>query len=1087
MSIFDRFHHRRNQGSDDPHARQAVAFVPGLVHWLDTTPVESSDKPCTVRSLEVTAHVNGIYAEVKQTIQIANPNWRSLSTQLTVPLPDRAVICGYALDIDGQMVEGVVVPKEEARVIFETEQRRQADPGLAEAVRGNVYSTRVYPVPPHGTRTVRLTYIAPLLLTSGDAATLDLPMPSEHLDQRDISISVERLDGPSPLISGLAGAVVRQAAYDWHVETEECDLTPSEPVRIELPALPASFTLLDRDRKGTVWFCASSRQEEPDEQAAPELHALTVLWDVSGSRADQDHAAEIELLRAYASAPTIDSLTLVAFADRVREVSSFATVDELVAAVEALRYDGGTDFVELSRTLVTQKDARAGIGNGSICVLFTDGLDTLSLGTFSLPEGCSCLAIVSGSQRDAEALRQGCRGPVLDVIQAPQTAAALSAQLAGASRFGMADLAGEGIADVCDVSAPDGSRRAIIGRITRESATLTMGQSGEPITLNAADARRSDLLSLAWAARRITLLSTRPEENAAELLSLGKSYGMASPATSLLVLESLDQWLRYEIEPPASLAEMHAAWRREMRGRMRFDSPAQRRRAHLSNLEDEWHEVMSWWERDYPMVEERWPLSQLPTGGFPDAMFEDAMPMSASYEPMMAMADAAPRACVADSYEADEGSGFDGLRRAIFSTSDEPEEPESPSMNVSVRAWKPDTLYLTALDQAQGDADKAPARDAYFAQRTSYRTSPSFFLDCAGWFIAHDDAEFGISVLTNLAELRIEDAGLLRVMAWRLREAGMLEMALVALRRVLRLRNEDSQSHRDVALVASELAREAYARGDKAASARYALLSARAYKKTALTPWDRRAMAIALFAVEEYNVLKAWVEDQEWDEPVEIPYLSERLAGVPDCDLRITLAWDADETDVDIHVTEPSGEEAYYAHRRTSSGGRVSEDITDGYGLELYETRHAQEGVYNIRAHYYASHQQTVFGPATCTLTVYSDWGRPNQTQTITSMRLDREREMIPVGTAAYGNVPAPAADDASDKSQGHTPIEAGMSPEEVAAALSEHGTAEQVSNGNVWVWTFDNGTQYLGHFENGRLVRLLERMPWGEERLMLA
>lgn len=1087
MSIFDRFHRGRNQGNDEARRHQSVTFVPGLVHWLDTTPVESSDKPCTVSSLDVTAHVNGIYAEVKQTIQIANPNYRPISTQLTVPLPDRSVICGYALDIEGQMVEGVVVPKEKARVVFETEQRRQADPGLVEAVRGNVYSTRVYPVPSHGTRTVRLTYIAPLLLTSGDAAILDLPMPNEHLDWRDISISVERLDGPSPLISGLSGAVVRQAAYDWHVETEERDLTPSEPVRIELPALPASFTLLDRDREGTVWFCASSKQEEPDEQAAPVLHTLTVLWDVSGSRADQDHTAEIELLRAYASAPTIDTLTLVAFADRVREVSSFATVDELVAAVEALRYDGGTDFVELSRVLAMREDACAGIGNGSACVLFTDGLDTLSLGTFSLPEGCSCLVVISGSQRDAEAMRQGCRGPVLDITQAPRTAAALSAQLAGASRFGMADLVGEGIADVCDVSAPDGSRRAIIGRITRESATLKMGQGGEPIILNATDARRSDLLSLAWAARRITLLSTRPEENAAELLSLGKSYGMASPATSLLVLESLDQWLRYDIEPPASLTEMHAAWRRAIRGRMQLGSKAQRKRAHLSDLEYEWEKVLSWWVREYAVVEERRPLPHLPhpdNSFVRESMFEYAMPTSADSAPMMAMADAAPRACVADSYDAVESTGFDGLRRAIF---DVPDEHANPSMNVNVRAWRPDTPYLKVLDKAHAHTGGITARDAYFAQRLSYSASPSFFLDCAGWFMAHEDTEFGISVLTNLAELRIEDAGLLRVMAWRLREAGMLEMAFVALRRVLRLRNEDSQSHRDVALVASELARAAYARGDKTASARYARLAARTYKETALTPWDRRPMAIALFAVEEHNVLKAWVEAQSWDEPIEIPYLGERLKGVPDCDLRITLAWDADETDVDIHVTEPSGEEAYYAHRLTSSGGRVSEDITDGYGPELYEIRRAREGVYNIRAHYFASHQQTVFGPATCTLTVYCDWGRPNQTQTITSMRLDREREMIPVGTASYGSVPTSDAVDATDKPQSHTPIEPGMSPDEVTAALSELGQAEQVNNGAIRTWTFDDGTQYLGFFENERLVRLLERMPWGDERLMLS
>lgn len=1089
MSIFDRFHRRGTQ-EDDARARNGLTFVPELVHWLDTTPVESRDKPCTVSSLEVTAHVNGIYARVRQTIQIANPNYRPISTQLTVPLPDRAVICGYALDIDGQMVEGVVVPKEEARVIFETEQRRQADPGLAEAVRGNVYSTRVYPVPAHGTRTVELTYMAPLLLTSGDSATLELSMPSEHLDRRTMAISVERLDGPSPQISGLADAVVRQAAYDWHVETEERDLTPSESVRIELPALPETFTLLERDREGTTWFCVSSRQEMPNGQTAPELRALTVLWDVSGSRADQDHTAETELLRAYASGPAIGSLTLVAFADRVRDVSTFTTATDLVEAVEALRYDGGTDFGELSRTLETLEGARAGIDNGAACVLFTDGLDTLSLGTFSLPEGCSCLSIVSGGQRDAEALRQGCRGPVLDLSQAPRTAGALATLLVGASRFGMADLAGQGVADVYDVSAPDGSRRAVIGRITRDDATLRMGKGDEPIILSAANARRADLLSPAWAARRITLLSTRPEENAAELLELGRSYGMASPATSLLVLETLDQWLRYDIEPPASLTEMHDAWREAMRGRMRLGSKAQRRRAHLFNLEREWRDVMDWWERDYPATLERDPLSRLSRTedvAFGGAMFEDALPTSASHEPMMAMADAAPRACVADSYEAADSTGFVGLRRAIFSTSDEPEEPAIPSMNVKVRAWKPDTPYLKALDRADAKAGKVSARDAYFAQRSSYRTSPSFFLDCAGWFIAHEDAEFGIGVLTNLAELRIEDAGLLRVMAWRLREAGMLEMALVALRRVLRLRGEDSQSHRDVALVASEIAREAYAHGDKAEAARYALEAARVYRETALTPWNRRPMAIALFAVEEYNVLKAWVEARRWDEPLEIDYLSDKLTGVPDCDLRITLAWDADETDVDIHVTEPSGEEAYYAHRLTSSGGHVSEDITDGYGPELYEIRHARPGVYNIRAHYFASHQQTVFGPATCTLTVYSDWGRPNQTQTITSMRLDREREMIPVGTASYGNAHEPTDEDAPGSSLSHAPIELGMSPSEVAAALGVSEPPQQDGNGRLRVWTSGSGSTYIGFFEDGRLVRLLERMSWGDERLMLS
>jgi len=304
------------------------------------------------------------------------------------------------------------------------------------------------------------------------------------------------------------------------------------------------------------------------------------------------------------------------------------------------------------------------------------------------------------------------------------------------------------------------------------------------------------------------------------------------------------------------------------------------------------------------------------------------------------------------------------------------------------------------------DSGKAPVRGARVSLPPVRNggSSPSFFIDCAGWFLEHDDAAFGLRVLSNLAELRIEDAALLRVMAWRLREAGELERALTVLRRVLKLRPEDSQSHRDIALVLDELARKAFGEGNESLARERAEEAGAFYRKIALTPWQRRAQSIGLFAVEEYNVLRAWADAQTWETAPQLESLGAEFEGVLDCDLRITLAWDADETDVDLHVTEPSREEAYYGNRLTHDGGRVSEDIADGYGPELYEIHHALDGDYVIRAHYYASHQQTIFGPASCTLTVYTDWGRPTQTQQVTSTRLEHEHEMVHVGVATYGS-----------------------------------------------------------------------------------
>ena len=44
---------------------------------------------------------------------------------------------GNALDVSGRMVDGVVVPKQEARRILEAEERKGADPGMVAQVQGS--------------------------------------------------------------------------------------------------------------------------------------------------------------------------------------------------------------------------------------------------------------------------------------------------------------------------------------------------------------------------------------------------------------------------------------------------------------------------------------------------------------------------------------------------------------------------------------------------------------------------------------------------------------------------------------------------------------------------------------------------------------------------------------------------------------------------------------------------------------------------------------------------------------------------------------------------------------------------------------
>jgi tetratricopeptide (TPR) repeat protein len=71
--------------------------------------------------------------------------------------------------------------------------------------------------------------------------------------------------------------------------------------------------------------------------------------------------------------------------------------------------------------------------------------------------------------------------------------------------------------------------------------------------------------------------------------------------------------------------------------------------------------------------------------------------------------------------------------------------------------------------------------------------------------------------------------------------------------------------------------------------------------------------------------------------------------------LRVTLAWETDANDVDLHVVDPNGESCYYAHQNTRSGLELYEDITQGLGPEVIRTNQLDKGTYHVGVRYFAA------------------------------------------------------------------------------------------------------------------------------------
>ena len=967
--------------------------------------------PAELRSLDLRAVVRGLYATVETTLVFHNPNDRVLEGELVFPLPDGAAVCGYALDVDGALVPGVVVPKEKARVAFETEVRRGVDPGLVEHVRGNVYRTRVYPLPAKADRTIRLSYVTPLPADADGAPALFLPMPRTPLASRAVSIDVVNDNPAPPSLSGLGDARFARAESRWHVESAETGVAPVDDLLVALPPLPPVTADLEQTPDGRTYFAISlvpsvaARKTVP-----PDFSHVTVLWDASASRAAAPHDREYALLSAIAArhlGPNPTTFTLHILRDTHEKPIDFPNADALVAHLKKLDYDGGTD---LSWTPKHRADR--------LTLLFTDGLDTLSGAAPRKLRGV--IPVVSQTEADRESLRQACNGRLID-LQTSTPEQAVEAALFSPAVLNSLD--GKGIASVEGIGRDfPGGRIRILGELTAPEATVTpvvAGKSLDSITLRRADARPGTTLSTAWAASRVATLSPRADDHADELLALGRAHSLVSPATSLLVLDTLDQWVRHEIEPPAALPELRAAWQAAMDKKRESDASAVS--SHIDALGNAWRRHVEWWTDPAPFSpaqgnNHRPVYRQDPDTGFVEA--DDGAPhrpgllrrlfagsanarsasvpadgMAALEEPMMAMS-------VSEySEDSDYSESSAPAARAKSSPSS---SPSAPVARVTIKPWTPDVPYLAALRRARTPATRLKA---YLKARADWSASPAFYLDCADHLYTVGDTALARRVLSNLAELRIDDPALLRVFAWRLRQAGELDLALVQLRRVARLRPEDPQSFRDLALVLAERGQANHSRADIEEA--YSL-----FRKVALTPWKRHPVDIALFALEEHNALAAWVDAQSWPDgakPAPAEPLPEPFQTNLDLDIRIVMSWDADSTDMDLHVIEPSGEECYYGHRNTLSGGWLSPDITDGYGPEEYLLRNAPAGEYAIKAKYYASHQQSIVGPATLTVDVFTHWARPAQTRQTLTLRLDKAKDITPIGSITFTPPPSPS------------------------------------------------------------------------------
>lgn len=1022
-----------------------------------TTPT-GYDGTVSLQDLSVKVDVVGNVATTTFDMVFYNSSTRVMEGEFEFPLGDGQTVSRYALEINGHLREGVVVEKEKGRQTFEEIAREGVDPGLLEKTAGNSFRTRIYPFNAGKTRRVVIA-CEQELKTSDGKRYFRLPLVGDK-KLNTFKVDVE--------LHGQAIPLVPKGSMEMSFKEENGKFTstffkknynPKDNLVIELPCRDLPSVYVENVGSDTHFYTFAKIGQKKRDKVLPK--SLTVVYDASSSAEKSKNDKNHELIRWYAKKAGVEKIRLVTFSVAIHS-DEICTVDEALKKLEILRYDGGTQLgcVDLSKY------------DSDEILLFTDGIGNIGVDVIK-PANRPLMVVNSNNVAEHSALRKLAaenHGVYIDLSSASMQEAQKLISETVYSYLG-AKYDKEAITDVYpSLPCPVSETFSVAGIMKTKNAKMVLYFGfGREVTdslvseISALDGQKAGNVKRIWAQKKLAELDMDYAKNEKEITAMAKKYSIVTRNTSLIVLDRVEDYVRYGIVPPDELLE---EYNRLIEDRDKEKTDNKELSLHIINAR---RYFLDWWNTKFNkdtfeiLVKKRKKLEAqenrknerqlirkkhignrrsssnnviirgvmkdkesqdpLPFGNViikgttigtntdMDGLFEIEVPVGSilefSYSGFETKTIKVTKKSKDIIVELDAPfleelvvTGYGVQRRmdvtgSVSSVSEQRLEESSveaengnymqidrvnSSMSkIQIQYWDPDVTYLSVLKST-------PAKDMYekyLELKKENATSPTFYMDVAQYFYREGQVDDAIRIVSNLCEMKLEDAEVARSCANMLAEFKNYQLAVSVFEKVVEMRGEEPQSYRDLAFVTAE-------KGDyqRAADLLY---------KVGSSEWNSRFKEIQQIAINDLNALIALHPND-----IDTTAYDQRLMGNYPVDIRILLSWNTDNSDIDLWVTDPNDEKCYYKNLNTLIGGRLSEDITRGYGPEEFCIKEAKEGDYKIQVHYFGSTVQKKLQPVVVTAVVYTHFGTQKQEKQVLTLQLANKKDVYDVGTVNF-------------------------------------------------------------------------------------
>ncbi|MFM2361787.1 MAG: hypothetical protein RLZZ316_689, partial [Bacteroidota bacterium] len=561
-----------------------------------------NDKTATVslKELQVDVKIAGPVATTTLQMIFENKTNRILEGELSFPLPEGVSVSRYAIDINGRLRESVPVEKEKGTQVFEAIERRRVDPGLLERTEGNNFRTRIYPIPANGTRTVVIAYEEELGYNKKNQLHYVLPLDYKK------NIAVFKLN--VLVLQNTLAPDVEESPDDlsfneWNnnytASIEKNNYTPSKSLEFSIPKQQNLPEVL-LQQVGNNYYFLINQYIKPATQSKPLPNSIALLWDVSLSGLSRNHDKELALLdRLFTKKKDLQvTLCTIGSSFKKQAVYEISNGDwkELKKLLEQITYDGGTNYSNINLAVAPAEEY----------FLFSDGISSLSNTAFNTA-GKTIHTITAAAKSDyafLNLLAQNNGGRFINLVQWPveQAIAALTEQ----PLLFMGVKQNTGISETYpNQPTPVFNAISVSGVCSNTTTTITLLFGyGNKVTVEKNIQLQPDKqavnnfnLQRIWAQKKIATLDVQYQQNKPLIELLGKQFGIVTRNTSLIVLETVNDYLLYDIEPPAELRDEYD---RLLKNRM-VSREVQQQTA-LAQSFRSFEQLMLWWNKDYKPI-----------------------------------------------------------------------------------------------------------------------------------------------------------------------------------------------------------------------------------------------------------------------------------------------------------------------------------------------------------------------------------------------------------------------------------------------------------------------------------------------------